>query len=206
MPICFDPAPLPCRSAVATNAESYRPNSTGSVEFRPTDWIAERVMASDPRELEIVLLHHAEGDGHMGHSHIQDDPSFLGVARIRLAQCWELLSFADAEVTRRLRVKLGPREHPKATGTAIVRITVRRARRMHCRHARVAVLPALWSHCGAGSAAPSACTGVQSRVLTSASPAEYWQQHNMRLQCCRWRERSTIQGYNSWSLSDSCAC
>lgn len=82
-------------------------------------------MASDPRELEILLLHRSDGDAHVGHSNMQDDPHFLGVARVSLAQCWELLGFQEHEVTRRLRVRLGPRENPKASGTVIIKITVR---------------------------------------------------------------------------------
>jgi hypothetical protein len=111
-----------CRHSASVSATSYRPNTSGRVEFKPGPWVVERVMASDPRRVEVVVLSRPEGasDGAGGDMH--SDPNFLGFASFKLAQVWELLAAEKQQYECRLQLKLEPRT--QCTGSVIVRITV----------------------------------------------------------------------------------
>ena len=111
-----------CRLSASAVAHSYRPNTRGRVEFKPGPWVVERVMASDPRRVDIVLLSRPDGASDFVGADLQSDPNFLGYASIELAQVWELLAMDKQQYECRLQLKLEPRT--QCTGNVIVRITV----------------------------------------------------------------------------------
>ena len=113
-----------CRSGVPTVANSWRRNATGLAEFQQSDWIADRVMASDPRRLDVVLLHRPDDAPEISSAGIERDPNFLGVASFHLAQVWELLSIDQQHVEARLQLKLGPAGLPQCTGNIILSVVV----------------------------------------------------------------------------------
>jgi hypothetical protein len=113
-----------CRAGVPSVANSWRPNTAGAVEFQVFDWIAERVMASDPRCMDIVIMLRPDGSTEHVGADMTSDPNFLGCASFQLAQAWELLRIDQQSYECRLQLKLGPTHHPMCTGSVIVRIIV----------------------------------------------------------------------------------
>jgi hypothetical protein len=103
-------------------AISRKPNKRGVVNFKLSPWIADRVMASDPRRIDITLMH--KPDGVELNSASRSDSHFLGVASVWLAQLWALPGPDQTDRRCRLQLKLGPPHHAQCTGSVILDVTV----------------------------------------------------------------------------------
>jgi hypothetical protein len=110
------------RIGAPVKAISRKPNKKGIANFHLIQWIADGVMASDPRQMEITLQHKPDGVDVTSAS--PSDSHFLGAASVGLAQLWNLLEKDQLECRCRLQLKLGPAGHPQSTGSVILDVTV----------------------------------------------------------------------------------
>jgi hypothetical protein len=110
------------RIGAPVRAASRKPNKEGSVNFHLIQWIADGVMASDPRQIIITLMHKPDGvDAPIA---TPADPHFLGSASIGLSQLFALLEKSKVETRCRVKLDLGPRNLPQCTGKVILDVTV----------------------------------------------------------------------------------